>query len=151
MELIAKLDELIIVIAKTREVVIKENKKQAAREEIAHKSQQAIIVRNADLDQREEAIKKIEDIVVLNAKTKAIEADIGLKTANFNKQRNDFEVYVTSAKKDIAEARAKNSQERQLNEQEAKALAKVRVESEKEKDDYKLKLAKTLVDGADKR
>jgi len=151
MELIAKLDELIIAIAKTREAIIEENKKQAAREEIVHKSQQAMVARNADLDQREEAIKKIEDIVVLNAETKAIQADIDLKTANFNKQKNDFEVYVTSAKRDIVEARNKNGQERHLNEMEVKALAKVRVEFEKEKEDYKLKLAKTLVDGADKR
>ena len=151
MELIAKLDELIIAIAKTREAIIEENKKQAAREEIVHKSQQAMVARNADLDQREEAIKKIEDIVALNAETKAIQADIDLKTTNFNKQKNDFEVYVTSAKRDIVEARNKNGQERHLNEMEAVALKKEREIFNKKKEDYKLKLAKTLVDGADKR
>ena len=107
-------------------------------------------IRQKALDIREAEIKKVEDIVKLEAETKVLLSDAEKASRELATAQKAFKETVVSENKALAEQAAKNERERIRNEAETRDLIKVREDLEKEKSEFKLKLAQGLVNQADK-
>jgi len=107
-------------------------------------------IRQKALDIREAEIKKVEDIVKLEAETKVLLSDAEKASRELATAQKAFKETAVSENKALAEQAAKNERERIRNEAETKDLIRVREGLEKEKSEFKLKLAQGLVNQADK-
>jgi len=106
--------------------------------------------RQKSLDAREIEIKKVEDIIKLEAETKNLLSLVEKASRELAIAQKSFKETVISENKALAEQAAKNERERARNEAETNSLIKVREDLEKEKSEFKLKLAQGLIKQAER-
>ncbi len=102
--------------------------------------------RQAGLDVREKAVKSYEDIKKQREEANKLSADARDRMDALQKEQDRFDNYVKKVSKEINDAKIANSNRTDELNAEYKALESQRAAFVKEKDDYKLKLAKGLVD-----
>ena len=119
------------------------NKKRA---ELTALQEQLKIVKQ-DLDTRQIAIEKVESVVALSERTTAQLAEIKEATDKFSVGKASFDDVVIKRKKELDVQAAEVANVKARNAADSKSLVKARKELEEEMENYKLKMAKSIVKG----
>jgi len=99
---------------------------------------------------REAEVKKIEDIIALKEEAQKLIAEAKADTEALEEKQRNFNANAEKTQKDLQAQAEKNTLDRQANEREAKVLNERDAALKKEKEEYKIKLAKGIVDRAEK-
>lgn len=107
--------------------------------------------RTIDLDKREIEIKKIEDVVELKRSAQELLDKAEKAAREVIESQRIFKENADEANKKNAEAQKQNEYVAMRNEKEAQALIKLREALETEKANYKIKIAKGILDQAERQ
>jgi predicted RNA methylase len=145
------IDGMIASISKMRtEVVIILQDVERQRQDIADQTN-LLDASKETLKTREAEVKKIEDIVAFEKSAKELMAITQETKDKLDKEQTDYRAYVDSTQKEIIGSQARLNEENASLKKEWEAFRKAQEVFAKEKEDFKLKLAKSLVEHADKK
>jgi len=145
------IDGVIASISKMRtEVVIILQDVERQRQDIADQTN-LLDASKETLKTREAEVKKIEDIVAFEKSAKELMAITQETKDKLDKEQTDYRAYVDSTQKEIIGSQARLNEENASLKKEWEAFRKAQEVFAKEKEDFKLKLAKSLVEHADKK
>ena len=145
-EILIAIETLATALGKFKNIVSNTIKEISDKREELDSIGMAQDERTKNLDAREKEIKKIENIVELKESAQKLvnQAEAAAKEL-LNNQRM-FNETAIKQNKEITDNQRKNENDRISNDNESKALIKLRQELEEEKANFKLRIAKGLVE-----
>lgn len=139
-KVLTAISNLVAELGELRSWITEASREIAARNEKLDLAKIEQDTRAAELEKREAAVKKIEDIVRLKTEAQALIARADEASAALARKQEAFQDACTKKLAELSAQETRNRQAAANNESEAKALIKTREELEKDKAAYKDKV-----------